>query len=1507
MAQEDATLGRFEGGAEEANGGYGFGGIARLVSRVLGVPVTAVTMVEGERLRIVASIGCPFDWLPRSGSLPGCTLDRGGLEVVEDLAAHDPPLPAPEIEGKPLRFYAGIPIRGPEGDLVGTLWAADFAPRRLDPEGIALFEALAELARDRLRLVRELEQHRHAAAALRASERRLEDFAETASDWFWEMDAELRFSWLSESVRARFGFDPAWHYGKTRLEIAATDADREVARRIQEIMERREPFRDFEYCRRGPTGDHWLRISGKPVFDEAGRFLGYRGTGRDITELKRAEAERREAEERYRTLVELCPLGLFVHIDGIVTYANAAAAEILGARAPEELVGKRALAFIDEADRARIAERLQRLLDRGGATPPLEVRVRRFDGSVTVVESMGALIHDRGRPAIQVAFRDVSERKRLEAALREAEERYRTLFELSPDGIFVKDSDHRILFANRTAAALFGVGEPKTLIGRETLEFYSPEDRSIVEERTRALLEKGGAVPPMDLAIRRADGSVAFVEVAASRFEDKGEPRILVVQRDITERKLAERAREEAERRYRTLVELCPEALLVQQDGRYVFANRRALELLGARDACELAGLTPRELYLPEYVSRIEARVRYMLETGGTVPPLEARIRRRDGSIVEIETSGAAVEFDGRPAIQVVLRDISERKRAERALREAEARYRALVELCPDAVVLVDEGRFVFANAPAARLLGVPNAEALVERSIYDFIVPEQHEIVRARHAVPLEEGKALPAIELAIVRPDGERREIEATGSLVLREGRRLLLGVLRDVTERKRAERALKEAEERYRALVELAPVGILVYRDGCYRLVNRAAAEILGADDPSCLVGVDPFALITEPYRERIRERAARLLAEGGRAPPIVIEMRRLDGATIAVETVSAGIRDGGRPAVQIAMRDVTERERARRALEEAEARWRSLVELSPDAVVLVRDGRYVFANRSALELFGASDPSQLLGHSPFDFILEDHWPAIEERMRVLLEQGGRVPPIEIRIRRLDGTILDIETAGAVVFDGGRPAILGVLRDISQRKALEAELRRQAHHDSLTGLPNRLLFYDRLEQLLARAERERRQGALLLLDLDGFKPINDAYGHDAGDALLCAVARRLKRVIRRSDTAARLGGDEFALLLYPVAEERTVEQIADRILHALTAPVWHEGRALRIGASLGAAFFPRPGEDPRALLKRADLALYRAKARGGGLVFARRGAASGAASVRGDAPSREDFDAARASGAYALVWQPRVELATGRIRLLEVGLRWCDPRSGSREGTTSEAFAPGANAGVATIESVFAAIGKLLAGWRAEGIAIERVAFDVSPEILAPEGGPERLRRALQQAGLGPESLVLEIDASLVERGLAAWRSALRTLDAAGAVLALDRFGEGTLALACLRDAPFRAVNLAPSLVAELTTGDRAGAFVGGLARFLRGLGMEVAALGVETEAQRRVLSEAGCALGQGRLWTPPLTSEEMSVWLRRLSDLSYRVQGDDRGAGASGHGLREEGLIGWCPDL
>jgi len=294
-------------------------------------------------------------------------------------------------------------------------------------------------------------------------------------------------------------------------------------------------------------------------------------------------------------------------------------------------------------------------------------------------------------------------------------------------------------------------------------------------------------------------------------------------------------------------------------------------------------------------------------------------------------------------------------------------------------------------------------------------------------------------------------------------------------------------------------------------------------------------------------------------------------------------------------------VNEKKRIFEAVRESEERYRRLVELSPDGIVITSEFKFIFMNPSGIRILAGECAEEFLGRSVFEFIHRDHHGIISERFRKMAEDGEGSPWIEVKFVCLDGREIDVEVASTPFVLDGKRAVQSIFRDITERKLAEAHLEFLANFDILTGLPNRRLFFDRVGQSLLNAKRQEHLVGLLYLDLDRFKEVNDSFGHAVGDLLLKEVSVRLADSLRLSDSAARMGGDEFTVILTKIVEPGDAAIVAQRIVDNIARPFLLEGHTVSVGVSIGIGIYPIDGEDPDTLLQKADTAMYRAKEAG------------------------------------------------------------------------------------------------------------------------------------------------------------------------------------------------------------------------------------------------------------------------------------------------------------------
>src|SRR5215211_5869241 len=537
-------------------------------------------------------------------------------------------------------------------------------------------------------------------------------------------------------------------------------------------------------------------------------------------------------------------------------------------------------------------------------------------------------------------------------------------------------------------------------------------------------------------------------------------------------------------------------------------------------------------------------------------------------------------------------------------LRKSEARYRTILDTAFEAIVTITpDGIVRWFNRGAERIFGY-RAEEVIGQPV-TLLMPERYRdlCVAGLHSY-LRTGEARVVggtTELVGLRKDGSEFPIEMSLGETHQDGERLFTGVIRDVTERKRAESALRESEQRFRGSFERAATGMaLVGTDGRFLGVNKSLCEILGYTERELLGKT--FQETTHPDDLEVDlEHLRRLLVRVVRTYQTEKRYLHKDGHVVwTLLSVSVVHDEEDEPLYFICqIQDVRERKKVEKAIIESEERFRSLVQYSSDIITILDTEGTVHYVSPAVERVTGYRPEEQVGTNAFGSIHPDDREQALNTFAEVLKRPGLQPPLEFRVPHKDSSWRYLEHVVNNLVDD--PAVRGVVVnswDVTERKALVEQLSYQAFHDLLTGLPNRALFMDRLEHAFVRVNRRGSNVAVLFTDLDNFKVINDSLGHKAGDQLLIAVAERLKACLRPEDTAARLGGDEFTILVEDIASVGEAVQIAERIADILRPPFALEEQEVFATVSTGIALNSTAHEQPADLLRHADLAMYRAK---------------------------------------------------------------------------------------------------------------------------------------------------------------------------------------------------------------------------------------------------------------------------------------------------------------------
>lgn len=966
------------------------------------------------------------------------------------------------------------------------------------------------------------------------------------------------------------------------------------------------------------------------------------------------------------------------------------------------------------------------------------------------------------------------------------------------------------------------------------------------------------------LGMKNEDESGYLAEYA-DRVVNKLEDKVVELQSEIEARKQAEHAVREREERLRLIAETIEDVFWISTPGvKEVLYISPAYERFWER-TCESLYSAPQS-FLDAVHPDDRPKLTLIMELHAQGKPYEVeyRIVQRSGATRWMRERGFPIrDAEGKlRAMTGVVSDITERKQAEKQSQERMKELQALYHLS----AMAERKDFALESLCQELANALPESWQYPEIACARIVVGESEfftanfGVSEWMQAAPIKVlGSVVGKIEIGYL----ERKPEEDEGPF-LKEERQLIDAIaerLGQITELKHAEAELRASEELFRALADATSEGILIHEHGRIVEANRQMEAILGRPRAE-IVGAAILDFVTPAWRDMINRRI-----QTPADTRVEYAFLRPDGSEALVSGLAHSCVHLGRPMRVAAFRDITSEKRAEEALRNVNAYNRSLIEVSLDPLVTISpDGKITDVNQATVRATGVSREA-LLGSDFSDYFTEP------DKARAGYQEAfakGLVTDYPLALRHASGSIMKV-LYNASVYRNAKGEVAGVFaaaRDITARKRAEEKLLQLAHYDLLTGLPNRNLLSDRLRQAIAAAKRDKAHLAVMFLDLDSFKPINDTFGHDVGDLLLKEVAKRLSDCVRESDTVSRVGGDEFVLLL-PTVVEHDARQVAEKMLHAVTQPFDLRGNTLHVSSSIGIAMYPNHGSEEKLLIKNADTAMYRAKQSGRNNFQFFTDEMNIHASER--LALENGLRRALREREFFLVYQPLMALGSSRIVGVEALLRWRHPERGV---ILPEEFIPLAEESGLILpigEWVLQTACRQLREWSQNAIPTFRIGINLSARQFRQRDLPGMVRRVMEENRVSPSNLEIELtESTLIED--AEWAAeALQQLKDMGIRLSIDDFGTGYSSLRYLQLFPIDNLKIDAHFTCDLATNANDQAIATAIIAMGHSMQMSVVAEGVETLQQLEFLRDRGCDVIQGYYVDEPLSPEKAAAAL------------------------------------
>lgn len=1061
--------------------------------------------------------------------------------------------------------------------------------------------------------------------------------------------------------------------------------------------------------------------------------------------------------------------------------------------------------------------------------------------------------------------------KKAEAALHESEARYCSIFDHTTIGLALIAEDGRFVEVNRSFCHILGYSRDE-LLGMTYLDVTHPEDRQTDKSQRSRLLTGEIHSVIWEKRYMRKDGTVIWTNLNLSAAQaQEGNPVCLVA---AIENILEQKTKQDSLGR---MVATPATTEVMSLAGTWKW-NPEANQITASEEVFHLFSLPPSRLPVPiePFLDRVHPDDRPGVDqslqaaaAGHYSHQIECRLLLPDARIRFISLIGERYDesISGVPhTIIGIVKDITLHRKAEQAVAESEQRFRQLFDHAVDGIFIAhNNGKYIDVNPGACRMMGY-SRDDLLQKNIRDLVRENEAERFLEARKYLLDHPHDYHTAEWALRRSDGTYIDTEVS-TRRLPDGR--WLSNVRDISERKRAQTELERYAMEIRDLYDNAPCGYhSLNSDGVFIQINKTELTWLGYSRDELIGKKKITDLLTGEAREKFLAHFSRL-RKTGLLRDLEFDLIRKDGTVLPVLLSGSAIFDdrGNFVKDRATVFDMTQMTEAQKKLRQAAA----VFEHTNDAIVITDADAAIVAVNNAFSVITGYQPEDVLGKNPRLLKSERQDDEFYRKLWRSLDETGKWQG-EVWNLRKSGTLFPAWESITAVRDYSGKVIeyIAVFSDITSIKASEDKLLELAYHDPLTGLPNRLLFNDRMTQTIAHAKRHHTRAALLMLDLDRFKFINDTLGHAAGDQLLQTVGARLKAATRKEDTVARLGGDEFAIILTQLGHTDEAALLAQKLIRLVSEPIQLNDKALMVSTSIGIGIYPDDAPDPEALSKAADMAMYGAKDKGRN-TYAFHTLEMTRATTE---TLMVDHDLRRAIERDELVlfYQPKVNLSNGCIVGIEALVRWNSPVKGLQLPGKFIQVAEETDLIELIGDWVFDAACTQMKKWLMADLPPVRLAINVSArQIRKPYFVNEMRRRILACQPMNGFGLDLEITESVLQTDPDIV-DALKELKSLGIKIAIDDFGTGYSSLNSLKHLPIDVLKIDRSFINGIPGDSDDKAISSAIIAMGHSLNMSVIAEGIETQEQLDFVMEQHCDEAQGFLFFPPLPTEECERFLR-----------------------------------